>query len=43
MKFTFFRLLSLQMVEDYIGTVALEMKLLMNDEQLTMADADWWQ
>ena len=36
MKFTIFRLLSLQMQntkgEDYIGTVAFEMKLLMNDE-----------
>ena len=30
--------------EDDIGTVAFEMRLLMNDERrLTMTDADWWQ
>ena len=36
MKFTTFRILSLQMQyakgEDYIGTIVFEMKLLMNDE-----------
>ena len=50
MKFTTFRLLSLQMQytksEDYIDTVVFEMKLLMNDNAndglLTMAFADWW-
>ena len=34
--------------EDYIGTVAFEMKLFMNDDnanygRFTITDADWWQ